>query len=121
MDPQRKDNSRVRGVAFREFPEKKSGDSLLAHLRRRSTVIRTKPYMTNHAPTAAHNSADGWIPTFTEIATRANLLWEQDGYPARSELAYWIRAKQLLMEEHAALARQNLHDASHSATAAQAA
>jgi hypothetical protein len=46
----------------------------------------------------------GWEPTLTQLAERANLLWQQDGCPDGSEVGYWVRAREQLKAERAALA-----------------
>jgi hypothetical protein len=52
------------------------------------------------------HTLSGWEPTLTELAQRANVLWQRDGCPDGSDLSYWLRARKELFEEHKRSARQ---------------
>jgi hypothetical protein len=40
-----------------------------------------------------------WEPTLTQLAQRANELWEQAGCPDGSEIGFWAQAREQLKAE----------------------
>ena len=50
-----------------------------------------------------------WEPAFGQIAERANSLWVLDGCRGGSEIEYWMRAKQQLIDEYYAAAQTATH------------